>query len=277
MASVLSRSSLRLLWLPKQPLELSLVKQSSAASAANQKYLSDLDSIKQAGTWKTERVITTVQDVSVEVAGRQGPILNFCANNYLGLSSHPEVVEAAVEALRSHGAGVSSVRFICGTQDIHKQLESKISEFHGREDSILYPSCFDANAGLFEQICGPEDVILSDELNHASIIDGIRLTKSRKYRYKHKDMADLEKGLQESQDGRSRLIVTDGVFSMNGNVCPLPQIKQLADRYGASIFIDECHATGFFGKTGRGTEEFFGMTGAVDIINSTLGKALGGA
>merc|ERR1719167_1320048 len=250
---------------------------SSAASAVYQRLEQELDNIKQAGTWKTEKEITTKQSVAVNVVGSKGPILNFCANNYLGLSSHPEVIQAAIDALRTHGAGVSSVRFICGTQDIHKDLEAKIAKFHGRESAILYPSCFDANAGLFEQICGPEDVILSDELNHASIIDGIRLTKSRKYRYKHKDMADLEKGLQESQDGRSRLIVTDGVFSMDGNVCPLPQIKQLADRHGASIFIDECHATGFFGKTGRGTEEFFGMTGAVDIINSTLGKALGGA
>merc|ERR1712012_701685 len=208
---------------------------------------------------KTERVLSTAQSVTVGIAGGSDSVLNFCSNNYLGLSNHPEVVEAGVAALRSHGAGVSSVRFICGTQNIHKQLEEKIARFHEREASILYPSCFDANAGLFEQICGPEDVILSDELNHASIIDGIRLTKSRKYRYKHKDMADLEKGLQESQDGRSRLIVTDGVFSMDGNVCPLPQIKELADRYGASIFFDECHATGFFGKTGRGTEEFFGM------------------
>jgi len=236
----------------------------------------DLEAIRQAGTWKTERVLSSRQGVAVGLAGGQA-VLNFCSNNYLGLSSHPAVVEAGVEVLRSHGAGVSSVRFICGTQDIHKELEEKVARFHGREDAILYPSCFDANAGLFEQICGPEDVILSDELNHASIIDGIRLTKARKFRYKHKDMADLERGLQEAQDGRSRLIVTDGVFSMDGNVCPLPQIKELADRYDATVFMDECHATGFFGRTGRGTEEFFGMTGAVDIINSTLGKALGGA
>jgi len=249
----------------------------SAAAAVNKRIEQDLEGIKQAGTWKTEKIITTPQNVSVNVVGSKGPILNFCANNYLGLSSHPEVVEAAIDALKTHGAGVSSVRFICGTQDIHKDLEDKISKFHGREDSILYPSCFDANAGLFEQICGPEDTILSDELNHASIIDGIRLCKAKKYRYKHKDMKDLEKMLAESQDSRSRLIVTDGVFSMDGNVCPLPEIKELADRYNAMIFIDECHATGFFGKTGRGTEEFYGMEGSVDIINSTLGKALGGA
>merc|ERR1711936_306880 len=249
----------------------------SAAASVNKRLQEDLDSIKQAGTWKTEKVITTAQNVSVNVSGSQGPILNFCANNYLGLSSHPEVVQAAIEALEHHGAGMSSVRFICGTQDIHKQLEEKISKFHGREDSILYPSCFDANAGLFEQICGPEDALFSDELNHASIIDGIRLCKAKKYRYKHKDMADLEKMLAESEDSRSRLIVTDGVFSMDGNVCPLPAIKALADKYKAMVFIDECHATGFFGKTGRGTEEFYGMQGSVDIINSTLGKALGGA
>jgi len=251
--------------------------QSLAANAVNQRLEQELENIKQAGTWKTERVINTAQSVSVGMNESEGKVLNFCSNNYLGLSSHPEVVEAGVQVLRTHGAGVSSVRFICGTQDIHKELEAKIAKFHGREAAILYPSCFDANAGLFEQICGPEDVILSDELNHASIIDGIRLTKARKYRYKHKDMEDLERCLSESQDGRSRLIVTDGVFSMDGNVCPLPDIKTLADRYNAYIFIDECHATGFFGATGRGTEEFYGMEGSVDIINSTLGKALGGA
>merc|ERR1712002_1065558 len=236
-----------------------------------------MEAIRQAGTWKTERVLSTAQSVTVGIAGGSDAVLNFCSNNYLGLSNHPEVVQAAIDALKTHGAGMSSVRFICGTQDIHKDLEDKISKFHGREDSILYPSCFDANAGLFEQICGPEDAILSDELNHASIIDGIRLCKSKKYRYKHKNMDDLEKMLVESQDCRSRLIVTDGVFSMDGNVCPLPDIKALAEKYNAMIFIDECHATGFFGASGRGTEEFYGMEGSVDIINSTLGKALGGA
>merc|ERR1719461_431599 len=269
-------------FLPRSLLRVSkLSKQStanqSAAAAVYKRLDQEAQNIKKAGTWKTEKVITSTQNTSVSVLGSKGPILNFCANNYLGLSSHPEVVEAAIDALKSHGAGVSSVRFICGTQDIHKELEDKISKFHGREDSILYPSCFDANAGLFEQICGPEDAILSDELNHASIIDGIRLCKSKKFRYRHKDMADLERMLAESQDCRSRLIVTDGVFSMDGNVCPLPDIKKLADKYDAQIFIDECHATGFFGATGRGTEEFYGMEGSVDIINSTLGKALGGA
>merc|ERR1719312_1721097 len=177
-----------------------ITRNQSASAAVNKRIEEDLEAIKQAGTWKTERVITSTQNTSVSVLGSKGPILNFCANNYLGLSSHPDVVQAAIDALKSHGAGVSSVRFICGTQDIHKELEDKISKFHGREDSILYPSCFDANAGLFEQICGPEDAILSDELNHASIIDGIRLCKSKKYRYKHKNMDDLEMMLVESQD-----------------------------------------------------------------------------
>merc|ERR1712123_225420 len=265
-STTLSRSSLA--FLKSSSTVLHLKAWQSAGAAVNRRIEQDLEGIKQAGTWKTEKVITTAQNVSVNVTTSQGPILNFCANNYLGLSSHPEVIQAAIEALKTHGAGLSSVRFICGTQDIHKDLEAKISKFHGREDSILYPSCFDANAGLFEQICGPEDAILSDGLNHASIIDGIRLCRAKKYRYKHKDMADLEQMLAESQDKRSRLIVTDGVFSMDGNVCPLPDIKALADKY---------NATGFFGKTGRGTEEFYGMEGSVDIINSTLGKALGGA
>merc|ERR1711892_88687 len=274
-STTLSRSSLGFLKSSSSVCQLKAWQ--SAGAAVNRRIEQDLEGIKQAGTWKTEKVITTAQNVSVNLTTSQGPILNFCANNCLGLSSHPEVIQAAIEALKTHGAGVSSVRFICGTQDIHKDLEDKISKFHGREDSILYPSCFDANAGLFEQICGPEDVILSDELNRASIIDGIRLTKARKYRYKHKDMKDLERLLDETQDGRSRLIVTDGVFSMDGNVCPLPQIKALAEKYSALLFLDECHATGFLGATGRGTEEVFGMVGAADIINSTLGKALGGA
>ncbi|XP_023325028.1 2-amino-3-ketobutyrate coenzyme A ligase, mitochondrial [Eurytemora carolleeae] len=248
----------------------------SAAAATRTRLENSLEEIREAGTWKSERIITSRQDVNITVEGRS-EILNFCANNYLGLSSHPLVIQAGIDALKTHGAGLSSVRFICGTQDIHKDLEDKISRFHEREDTILYASCFDANAGLFEQLCGPEDVIISDELNHASIIDGIRLCKAKKFRYLHKNMKDLEEKLIQSQDGRSRLIVTDGVFSMDGNVCPLPEIKALAEKYNAMIFIDECHATGFFGKTGRGTEEFFGMKGSVDIINSTLGKALGGA
>lgn len=235
-----------------------------------------LAAIREAGTYKTERVLSSPQAASVRVLGWDRPVLNLCANNYLGLASHPEVVEAAKKALDTHGAGLSSVRFICGTQDIHTELEQKIARFHGREAAILYASCFDANAGLFEVLLGPEDAVFSDELNHASIIDGIRLCKAQKYRYKHRDMNDLEAKLKESP-GRQKLIVTDGVFSMDGNVAPLREICELAERYGALVFVDECHATGFFGQTGRGTEEHCGVTGRVDIINSTLGKALGGA
>jgi len=238
----------------------------------------ELDGIKAAGTWKTERVITSKQAVNISVLGQSNKILNFCANNYLGLSSDPEVVQAGKDALDKYGAGLSSVRFICGTQDIHMELEEKIAKFHGREDAILYASCFDANAGLFEILLTPQDAVLSDELNHASIIDGIRLCKAQKHRYLHKNMEDLEAKLQASKDARMRLIVTDGVFSMDGNVAPLLEICDLADKYNAMVFIDECHATGFLGPTGRGTEEHFGIPpGRVDIINSTLGKALGGA
>lgn len=205
------------------------------------------------------------------------PVLNFCANNYLGLSNHPRVVEAAKRTLDTHGLGSSSVRFICGTQDIHKQLEALISEFHGTEDTILYPSCFDANAGLFESILTADDAILSDALNHPSIIDGVRLCKAHRYRYEHSDMADLEKKLKDSEGATSRMIATDGVFSMDGDVARLDEICALAERYDAQVFVDECHATGFFGATGVGTPEHFGVVEKVDIINSTLGKALGGA
>ncbi|XP_059473061.1 2-amino-3-ketobutyrate coenzyme A ligase, mitochondrial [Neocloeon triangulifer] len=251
---------------------------SSHAQADFRRLLQEqLNNIKVAGTWKAERIITSKQGVEISVHGSSKKILNFCANNYLGLSSHPEVVDAGKKALDEFGAGLSSVRFICGTQSIHKKLERQISEFHGREDAILYPSCFDANAGLFEAMLGPEDAIFSDELNHASIIDGIRLCKAKKYRYKHRDLSDLENLLKEAGDFRTKLIVTDGVFSMDGNVAPLKAICDVAEKYNALTFIDECHATGFFGKTGRGTEEFFGIDGKVDIINSTLGKALGGA
>ncbi|XP_029819269.1 2-amino-3-ketobutyrate coenzyme A ligase, mitochondrial [Manacus vitellinus] len=204
-------------------------------------------------------------------------IINFCANNYLGLSSHPEVIRAAVEALEKFGAGLSSVRFICGTQSIHKDLEEKIARFHQREDAILYASCFDANAGIFEALLTPEDAVLSDELNHASIIDGIRLCKANKYRYKHMDMQDLEAKLQEAQKYRLRLVATDGAFSMDGDIAPLREICQLAQKYDALVFIDECHATGFLGPNGRGTDELLGVMDKVTIINSTLGKALGGA
>lgn len=251
---------------------------SSSWSATRVILQHELESIKEAGTYKSERIITTMQGASINVEGRMQKVLNFCANNYLGLSSHPAVIEAGKRALDEYGAGLSSVRFICGTQDIHKDLERKIAKFHGREDAILYASCFDANAGIFEVLLTPDDAVLSDELNHASIIDGIRLCKAQKYRYKHRDMADLESKLKEShQKARQRLIVTDGVFSMDGNVAPLRDICDLAEKYDALVFVDECHATGFFGKTGRGTEEYFGITGRVDIINSTLGKALGGA
>jgi glycine C-acetyltransferase len=205
------------------------------------------------------------------------PPQNFCANNYLGLSNHPALIAAAKDALDTHGFGLSSVRFICGTQDIHKALEKKIAAFHGTEDAILFPSCFDANAGIFEALLGPGDAIISDELNHASIIDGIRLCKAERHRYKHLDMADLEAKLAATAGARIRLVVTDGVFSMDGDVAPLKEIVALAKKYDARTFIDECHATGFFGPTGRGTDEYFGVRGQIDIINSTLGKALGGA
>ncbi|XP_049784829.1 2-amino-3-ketobutyrate coenzyme A ligase, mitochondrial [Schistocerca cancellata] len=237
----------------------------------------ELNNIKAAGTWKEERIITSSQSTLISVAGQNTKILNFCANNYLGLSNHPEVVHAAKTALEKYGAGLSSVRFICGTQSIHKELEKKIADFHCKEDTILYPSCFDANGGFFESVLTPKDAVLSDELNHASIIDGIRLCKAQKFRYKHRDMADLEEHLKKVSDARLKVIATDGVFSMDGNVAPLPDICKLAQKYGALTFVDECHATGFFGKTGRGTEEFYGMMGAIDIITSTLGKAVGGA
>ncbi|OQR90843.1 2-amino-3-ketobutyrate coenzyme A ligase, mitochondrial precursor [Thraustotheca clavata] len=235
---------------------------------------SEVDGIRAAGTFKSERVITSAQGAHISVNGKQ--VLNFCANNYLGLSNHPEVVAAASETLQSHGFGLSSVRFICGTQDIHKQLERVIADFHGTDDTILYPSCFDANAGLFEAILGAEDAVISDELNHASIIDGIRLCKAQRHRFKHMDLEDLEKQLIATQHCRTRLIATDGAFSMDGDVAPLKGICDLADKYNAVVFIDECHATGFFGATGRGSDEYCNVRGRIDIINSTLGKALGG-
>ncbi|XP_034181057.2 glycine C-acetyltransferase isoform X2 [Osmia lignaria lignaria] len=236
----------------------------------------ELNAIKAAGTWKNERIIASPQRTRITLTNGI-KALNFCANNYLGLADNKEVISAAKVALDKYGAGLSSVRFICGTQEIHVELEEKIAQFHGREAAILYASCFDANAGLFETLLTPEDAVLSDELNHASIIDGIRLCKAKKYRYKHRDMVDLENKLQDSMSSRLRLIATDGVFSMDGTVAPLPQIVQLAKKYNALTFVDDCHATGFFGKTGRGTEEYFNQLGSIDIINSTLGKALGGA
>ncbi|KAG9414889.1 hypothetical protein AC1031_008304 [Aphanomyces cochlioides] len=243
-------------------------------SNLTERLAAELKEIQDAGTFKKERVITSAQGPTITVAKQD--VLNFCANNYLGLSNHHEVVEAAKAALDSHGFGLSSVRFICGTQDIHKQLERVIADFHGTDDTILFPSCFDANAGLFEAILNSEDAVISDELNHASIIDGIRLCKAERHRYKHMDLADLEEKLKATQHCRTRLIATDGAFSMDGDVAPLRGICDLAQKYNAQVFIDECHATGIFGATGRGSDEYCGVRGRIDIINSTLGKALGG-
>ena len=236
----------------------------------------DLQEIKANGLYKNERIITTPQGADIKTtAGNQ--VINFCANNYLGLSSHPKVIEAAKKSIDSHGYGMSSVRFICGTQDIHKELEHKIAEFLGTEDTILYAAAFDANGGVFEPLFNEEDAIISDELNHASIIDGVRLCKSERLRYKHNDMADLEEQLKATQKNRSRIIVTDGAFSMDGTIAQLDVIVALAEKYSAMIMVDECHATGFLGKTGRGTHEYRGVMGKIDIITGTLGKALGGA
>lgn len=242
-----------------------------------QQFLQDeLQAIEQAGLYKRERVIITPQGSDIKVSTGQ-EVINFCANNYLGLSSHPDVVEAAHKTLDSHGFGVSSVRFICGTQDIHKTLEKKLSEFLGTEDTILYAAAFDANGGVFEPLFGAEDAIISDSLNHASIIDGIRLCKAVRYRYNNNDMADLEAKLIEAQAQRFRIIVTDGVFSMDGYIAQLDKIVPLAEKYNALILVDDCHSSGFLGKTGRGTAEHCGVFGKIDIITGTLGKALGGA
>ena len=236
----------------------------------------ELQEIKDAGLFKEERIITTPQAADIKTT-EGGEVINFCANNYLGLSSHPDVIEAAKAAIDSHGYGMSSVRFICGTQDIHKELERKISDFLGMDDTILYAAAFDANGGVFEPILHKEDAIISDTLNHASIIDGIRLCKAARYRYKHNDMADLEEQLKAAQGARRRLIVTDGSFSMDGTIAQLDKICDLADKYDAMVMIDECHSTGFLGKTGRGVHEYRDVMGRVDIITGTLGKALGGA
>jgi glycine C-acetyltransferase len=235
----------------------------------------ELNNIEESGLFKRERIITTEQGAVVKVNGKD--VIIFCANNYLGLSSHPKVIEAAHKTLDRHGYGMSSVRFICGTQDIHKELEAKISKFVGQEDTILYAACFDANGGVFEPLLGEEDAIISDELNHASIIDGVRLCKAQRYRYKNCDMADLEEQLKAAQKQRFRLIVTDGVFSMDGFVAPLDKICDLADKYNAMVMVDESHASGFIGKTGRGTIELKNVMDRVDIVTGTLGKALGGA
>ncbi|MDJ0462729.1 glycine C-acetyltransferase [Streptomyces sp. H27-C3] len=239
----------------------------------------DLDEIRSAGLFKPERVIGTPQSASVAVTagGRPGDVLNFCANNYLGLADHPEVVASAKAALDRWGYGMASVRFICGTQEIHKELEQRLSEFLGQEDTILYSSCFDANGGVFETLLGPEDAVISDALNHASIIDGIRLSKARRFRYANRDLADLEQQLKAAQGARRKLIVTDGVFSMDGYVAPLAEICDLADRYDAMVMVDDSHAVGFVGPGGRGTPELHGVMDRVDIITGTLGKALGGA
>jgi len=234
-----------------------------------------LDEIREAGLYKTERVITTPQSVEIKVQGGK-EVLNFCANNYLGLADNPEVIAAAHKALDDHGFGLASVRFICGTQDLHKQLEKTISEFFGTDDTILYTSCFDANGGLFETLLGPEDAVISDALNHASIIDGIRLCKAQRHRYANSDMQALEKILQETQDCRTRLIVTDGAFSMDGYIAKLDEITALAERYDTLVMVDDSHATGFMGKTGRGSAEHHGVMDKIDIFTSTLGKALGG-
>lgn len=236
----------------------------------------ELKQLEKDGLYKKERIITTPQGASIKTnTGKE--VLNFCSNNYLGLSSHPKVLEAAKNTLDSHGFGMSSVRFICGTQDIHKELEQKIAEFLGMEDTILYAAAFDANGGVFEPILGPEDAIISDSLNHASIIDGVRLCKAARYRYQNNDMADLEEQLKKAKDAKSKIIVTDGVFSMDGYVAQLDKICDLADQYDALVMVDDCHATGFIGKTGRGTHELNNVMGRVDIITGTLGKALGGA
>ncbi|MDB5233330.1 MAG: 2-amino-3-ketobutyrate CoA ligase [Hymenobacter sp.] len=237
-----------------------------------------LQEIKDAGLFKKERIITSPQGAEIST-DEAGEVLNFCANNYLGLSSHPEVIEAAKAAIDSHGYGMSSVRFICGTQDIHKELEKKLAEFLGTEDTILYAAAFDANGGVFEPLFNEQDAIISDALNHASIIDGVRLCKAQRYRYQHNDMADLEKQLQDAQakGTRHRIIVTDGSFSMDGTIAQLDKICDLADKYQALVMVDECHSSGFLGKTGRGTHEMRGVMGRIDIITGTLGKALGGA
>ena len=239
----------------------------------------EMEATRQAGTYKRERVITSRQNPAVTVAGSSEPLLVFCANNYLNLAGDERVADAAIKSLKERGYGLSSVRFICGTTDRHRLLEERLAKFHGMEDAILYGSCFDANGGLFEALLGEEDVVISDELNHASIIDGIRLCKAKRLRYAHNDVKSLEEQLKlaTADKARTKLIATDGVFSMDGDVAPLREICDLADKYGALVFIDECHATGFFGPGGRGTDAYLGVQGRIDIINSTLGKAMGGA
>jgi len=239
-------------------------------------YANEVEGIKEAGTFKAERIITTPQKSSIDTTVAKG-VINMCANNYLGLSNHPALIEAAKNSYDNWGFGLSSVRFICGTQQIHKDLEQKVSQFLGTDDTILYTSCFDANGGLFETLLGPDDAVISDELNHASIIDGVRLCKAKRFRYKNNNMEDLRAKLEEAKDCRIKLIATDGVFSMDGYIANLKGICDLADEYGALVMVDDSHATGFIGATGRGTAEYCGVQGRVDVITSTLGKALGGA
>lgn len=237
---------------------------------------SEINQLKEAGLFKEERVIVSPQQAKIELNDHTS-VLNFCANNYLGLANHPQVIQAAKESLEAYGFGLASVRFICGTQTVHVELEKKLSEFLQTEETILYGSCFDANGGLFETLLGPEDAVISDSLNHASIIDGIRLSKAKRFRYQNNNMQDLEERLKETQECRFRLIATDGVFSMDGIIANLPAICDLADKYKALVMVDDCHATGFLGKTGKGTSEYWDVMGRVDILTGTLGKALGGA
>lgn len=252
-----------------------LRKKTFMNSQFSKRIASEVEEIRAAGLFKTERIITSPQGAEITVNNKK--VLNFCANNYLGLSSHPRVIEAAHKAIDSHGYGMSSVRFICGTQDIHKELEQKISAFLGTEDTILYVAAFDANGGVFEPLFNEQDAIISDALNHASIIDGVRLCKAQRFRYEHNNMQDLEEKLKETKDLRSRIIVTDGSFSMDGTIAQLDKIVELAEKYDAVIMIDESHSSGFLGKTGRGTHEYRNVMGKIDIITGTLGKALGGA
>ncbi len=260
---------------PKPPFEFNRPFHNIMYGKIKHHLAAELQSIREAGLYKSERVIQSSQSSEIQVGGR--PVLNFCANNYLGLSDHPRLVEAARAAMETRGFGMSSVRFICGTQDIHKELEREISDYFGTEETILYAACFDANGGVFEPLLGEQDAIISDALNHASIIDGVRLCKAARYRYANADMADLEEQLRASSGARFRMIVTDGVFSMDGNVAPLDEICALAERYDALVMVDECHSAGVVGSTGRGVTELYDLRGKVDIITGTLGKAFGGA
>jgi len=261
--------------MPPHNLSFAILKTCSMNESFVQRLSAELEEIKANGLFKTERIIESAQGAEIRVNGKN--VLNFCANNYLGLSSHPKVIEAAKKYIDLRGYGMSSVRFICGTQDIHKELEAKISKFLGTEDTILYAAAFDANGGVFEPLFGEQDAIISDALNHASIIDGVRLCKAQRFRYEHNNMEDLEKQLQAAAGARSRIIVTDGSFSMDGTIAQLDKIVALAEQYDAIIMVDECHSSGFLGKTGRGTHEYRGVMGKIDIITGTLGKALGGA